>query len=406
MHDDGPVRDQVSSGIETVPAESWDALAAEADIDLGRTYLRFREHLEPGDPVLLLHNDDGPAAALHGSLVTDRTGLFSHPWKLLTSGQVLRATNDELARREAERDTLIDALTDETGPAWQRLSRAVGATYVVRGYDSSELIARPGVDVARAADRLLALAQRQARTDGWGAVVLPFVREDDEPLREGLARAGFRSATITGVSDIPVSGASTVDEFVRALPSRRRYRYRKDFQALDATDHRRGELSLERDMDVIVEMEAGTMSGHGGSVDPAQLRAARRFLVENAPDLVRVPAVSDASGPFACGVHLVGRRSYLVLTFGADYRVRTEDSGGAYHWVTCHAPVEHCCATGLERVRLGFESFEAKAQRGAVVVPRQTWFWLPDSELFDRVAAIHDLVSGHTTEYLGGVAHH
>lgn len=396
--------DHLLDSITAVPAAAWDELAGPADVDLRHTYLRFREHLEPGAPTVLTHCDRGGlVAALHGCATTGSTALFSHPWKLLTSDQMLRGeSREEESQRRLYRGELVSAVVGRSGqaPDWHRLSEAVGQVYVVRAYDSSEVLVHRRTDGDDAVERLIARAQRLATAGPIGAVAFPYVRPGDLRLRKLLERAGFRSATLTAASEIVINDSASLPEFLATLTKRHRYRYRSALRAFDKSGHVAGELLLSEHIDSVVRMELQTMAKHGSSSDPNRLRNARRFLADHASALVRVPAVSDGNGPFACGVHLVGEHSYLTLTFGSSYRLQLEDSGEAYHRVTYHDPVSYCCEHGLNRVRLGLEGFHAKTLRGAILQPRETWYWVPDPRRLESLGKVFDFVGECTTGYL------
>lgn len=397
----------VFDSVERVPAAAWDALAGERDIDQRHAYLRFREHLEPGASAVAVATDESGAvvAALPGTLTCDLTALFSHPWKLLTSDQFLRGdTDEETADLRAQRSVLLAPLLggEPIDPEWKRLSATLGSAYVVRGYDSSEGLAASDAAGTEALGVAISAAQGLAHQGRVGAVVLPYVRSDDQRLRDLLAEAGFRSAIVTAASEIDTRGATSIDDFLAGVPQRRRYQYRSKMKAFVATGHTATTLdpAAPGTMEAVVAMELSTMARHGSGADPQALAAARRFLARHASHLLRLPAAADDEGAYACGVHLVGQRSYLTLTFGSDYRHGVDVSRNAYHHVTYHDPVAFSCANGISRIRLGFEAFYPKVTHAATVHPRETWFWTPDSGVLDLLAAPFEFLSARSKAHL------
>ncbi|WP_078594278.1 GNAT family N-acetyltransferase [Streptomyces sp. NRRL S-920] len=394
--------------VDDIPSPEWDAFTRASDIDSARGFLQFREYLEPGESLLLTARSAGRlTAALRGVVAVPGSGLTSDPWKFLGSEAVLRLDDNDSeqtgeALRRARSALVRGAGSDTRLPLWQELTRRVGPCLVIREFDRSELLYAPEADEAQQADlaaRLVRAAQSTAADKGAGAVVFPYVSPADTVLRATLTAAGFRRGTLTGASRIETAGFDSYEEYLAALPSRRRRLYRTEEQSLTASEHlTRGEADLAQHAARVAELEANTLVKHGGIADAEAIRLARITLADRLPDAVRVPVVRRDGETVACALHLLGRKSVVFMTYGCDYAV--EDRGAAYPWAAFYHPVRTAIAQRLDGVRLGFEGFEAKTRRGAVVEPRETWAWTPDADALRRLGELLDLVDARNDAYL------
>jgi predicted N-acyltransferase len=397
----------VLQSVTEVPADDWDALTRALDVDADRGYLRFREYLGSGHGLVVTAREAGELrGALHGALTTPRTGMAGHPWKFIGSPSVLRLAEDDPDGEQVQRTRRELAGAGQTGsrgdaePVWQALDRRLGGCYVVRGFDSSEVILHSGLDTAEAeqvTSRLIRAAQSAALDHGAGAVAFPFVRPGDRTLRGLLREHGFRAGVVTAASKFDLNGCDTYEEYLERLPSRRRRRYRQEEQRLLTSDLSTGEIDLVTHAERIAELEAQTLAKHGGSPDPRVIRQARALLAEELPDAVRVPAVERDGLLIACALHLLGRRSSLFMAYGCDYGIA--DRGTSYPWSCFYYPVRRAIERGAEAVRLGLEGYEAKTQRGAVVEGREMWVWVPQQAEAEQLGTLLDFLHARNTEY-------
>lgn len=404
-------RVSVLRSVDDVPAAEWEELAQQADIDLSRGFLRFREFLEPGASALLTISSAGRLrGALHGVLSVRESGLTSDPWKFVSAEAVLRLRDDEAAAEAARLRRLQRELAcaaagehaDRDTPPWQVLTRGIGPCFVVREFDRSELLSHPEASPAeteRLAEQLVLAAQAMVLDNGAGAVAFPFVSPGDGLLRQVLAAAGFRGGAMTGASWIDTRGCGSYQEFLARLPTRRRRRYRLEEQELaQAAGLRAGEIDLLENAERVAALEAQTMAKYGGQPDQEDIRRARVALAGMLPDAVRLCAVDRDGAIIACALHLRGPRSVLCLTYGCDYGVA--DRSMSYPWAVFYHPVRMAIAAGAGALRLGLEAFEAKTIRGAVVEARELWVWTPDPGALGRLGELLDMVGARNAEYL------
>ncbi|WP_433356409.1 hypothetical protein ACQPYV_05340 [Micromonospora saelicesensis] len=397
----------VTDGIGAVDEETWARLAADAEPDAAHGYLLFRERLEPGTALLVTADDDrGPVAAIHAVTAVTGTGLFSHPWKLLTEEQFLRLTPDDDAPRiRAEHRALLGALgpdAPESGDLAGWLTTAVGEPLVVRTYDRSPLFTAPDVDITRrrqAGREVVATLQDLVRQGRAGAVVLPYVATDDELLRDLLEAAGFVRGSVTAASALHLGGYPTYQAFLDGQNAETRRNYRMAEREVTRAGLHVREVPLAEHVDRIVDLEARTGERNGAAPNRPQLRAARAYLAAVLPGAIRVAVAgrSDAE-VLACTVQMYGRHGCCTLGYGSDYDVT--GTSVAYHHLVFGQPVESCIRAGVPRYRLGFEAFAPKFRRGARVAKRELWLWTPDERQRESFARLLRFLDERTTGHL------
>jgi hypothetical protein len=107
----------------------------------------------------------GLCGAVCGALTTPASGLFSHPWKLLSSEQFLRAQPHQQGPRD-EQLALVRAIApgaDGRDGLAGALGDRIGEALVPRLFDSSELILRP--DLGEGVRRRRFLKEERALAD-------------------------------------------------------------------------------------------------------------------------------------------------------------------------------------------------------------------------------------------------
>lgn len=396
---------ELRHGLHTVEPAAWTALDRAGDVDSSRACLQFREQLEPGPPVVLTLDDAaGVCAAACGVLTVPETGLTSHPWRLLGDEQMLRLDGDEDASAvRAEHAALVSAAAGD-GPGddpANLLTRALGSVFVVRGMDRSQVLLAghlSGEDRRRAVDLLVKSAQRYAAEGLAGAVAFPFVAPADELLAGTLAAAGFQRLLVTAVARFDLSGCESLEAFHASLPRSARRHHRKEPAALAEAGLAVTEIRLADHVDRIAALETQTLARHGGRAAPERIARARRFMADTLGDAVRVAAVRRDERLVACALYLLGHSSCLFLAFGGDYTVA--DRATAYPCLGFYHPVTLALRHRVPEVRLGFEGFPAKAQRGARLVGREMWLWVPDPGRRERLAPLLRFMDGRTRRHL------
>ena len=393
--------------IGAVGTGEWNALTSGA-VDQSHSYLSFRELVEPGGPVVAVAREDGRlVAALHGSVTTARTALFSHPWKMLASSQFLRGSDPadpaSLAR-SATHDWLLQRLGAGRGstgpgdtPAWERLASALGEVSVFRGFDTTAAAFPPDLadtDRTRAVSALL-----DALRDRYRGIALPFVHPRDQVLRDALDSSGFCRGVLTGVTVFDTSEVTSLEAFRAAQPKSVRRRYRTDLDAFGAAGMSIRAMNIDDCLGRLVELEAANLEKHGGTPDRARLAVTRSSMARLLGPSLRVIGIERDGALTACGIDLVDEQNYLGLVYGCDYAA--PDLPLAYRQLVCYEPLRYAIDHGLRQVRMGFEAFEPKLYRGARLETRETWIWLPGEATMASLADLLGFLSVRSLAYFG-----
>lgn len=380
----------------------WPA-PAPAGIDQSHAYLRFREHVEPGHPVTVVARDGfATVGAFHGCLTTPATALFSHPWKMLADRQFLRLDQavDPGAVVARHEQLLADLAGHAADPGAAVLTDRLGPLLVVRGFDTSAALLPPGQDEAMsraAVEAMLLRLQELVGSGAAGGIALPFVHPCDTLLRAALTRRGFCAGTLTGASAFDLAAARSYEEFVAALPKRRRRRYRNEQAAFEKSGLTAETVALDDHLDRLVDLEARNAERYGGTPDRTRLAGVRAEMSRLLGSAIRVLVVRRKEAIIACGIDLVDDDSYLGLVYGCDYSV--PERSFAYPYLVFYDPIRFATQRRLRRVRLGFEAFAPKLYRGAQLETRETWIWLPDEAARRAAGRLLGFFTGRASEY-------
>lgn len=377
--------------VAEIDPRDWTPLGGSTPLNTSHAYLEFREHVEPGATVVLTAENEGRlCGALHGSLTTPQTKLFSHPWKMLTDVQFLHAEKDELPELGARQTALTSriASTDRAGgPNAEDFTTALGEAVVIRGFDTSEVLLLKDLDPTRSADvahSLVAQLRLDVQDGLAGAVVFPFVDPADEVLRHVLTTNGFRSGTLTAITYFDLTPFDSYEAFLAALSRGRRWNFQNEQRRLVKSGYECSTVRLADTVRRIAELEAMNAKKYGGDADVLALSDLRLIMAQKLDGAVRVPVAQQGEKIIACGIHLVDDENYQVLMYGCDYT--EDDRSTAYQCINFYDPLRYALGRGLRQVRLGMEAFVPKLLRGAQLAERQTWAWSPDAARLDALA--------------------
>lgn len=400
------VRVTLGASISSLGPDEWAALTLRNAFDTSYRYLLFRELVEPGPAAIVaIFDGAGVVAAAHGARTTARTALFSHPWKLLGSPQFVRAEDaaDEVLHRHEALLAELVGVGSESGLAWERLSATFGELFVIRGFDTSRVLTREGLDPGAAVGYVGALAdgaRELSRQAGLAGVCWQFVDPADACLREELCSLGYQRAVFTAATtfELPIG---TYDDFLATLPSKRRRSHLKERSGLAASGLAVTSVPLANHVDRVVDLEIATLRRYGGTPDGEGMRQNRAHIAELFGPQARVPVVLMNDEIMACGLDLVGDLDYLALSFGCDYS--KDRLPYVYSSISVYDPIRFCLERGIRVLRMGFEAFVPKISRGGTCIPRETWIWMSDSAARERLSPVLDLVTDRTMTYLRSV---
>lgn len=349
------------SSIQDVPPSVWDSLSDHHDINYSREYLGFREATEPGPSVVIvLYGDDEIAlAGVVAYVATDDTPFFNHPFRFLTSTQVLREGGSGLD-------------TAPTIPA--ATSRAFaerGPTLVVTNLGDSRVLIRQDLDGAErrsALTEIVAALWREAEGFGCRSTAFLYARGDDPDLVATLGEHRFRFAMCSSRADIDLAGVESRDEFMAALPRSKRKSMEREIRHFVDNPLTIRELDPpERYLDTIAALELQTYARHGIALLATEVRERLLRQLEHVGGTTRLMGCFEGSRLIATAVDMVGRSQYFCTTYGQDHEAASRRY--AYQMMSFYDPIDQACRADLRAVYLGIEALQAKLRRGAIASP-------------------------------------
>jgi hypothetical protein len=343
--------------IEDVPAELWARLAGDSTLFSSRAWLRMREgELPPRGAeryLIVLGGDGSPAAGATAYAFREPPHPLYDPSRLFAS-----AIDDELLRRLAAAPAVI-------GSGWSEF----------RG----EIIADAGLSEQA---RMAARAQAATAVVEWSqtrsapAVVFYYL-----PYEDAVAVAnafGPRHATIIyhDVEAVVYNVWRTFDEFVSALPKRRRKDVRKELGAFRDSERTVRELTLGQAIPLIAPLNCALMRKYGHDYTTERAAAVFERQAEWLDDVSSVLLAEDPQGPI--GFFLRYRHAGHVYSrvAGFDYeRPRQYD-----YFALSYEEIRHLIEEGGKSLQLGQGAVEMKVARGATPVPLYNVLVTPDSQ--------------------------
>ncbi|MEU9102326.1 GNAT family N-acetyltransferase [Streptomyces sp. NPDC048361] len=318
--------------IRDVPAVTWDALAVEAGLYLSHQWLTAQQ--------------PDPTAQAHYALVHDGEGLIAAVplYVVETEPNDLYRVHELIPGRPAVRTLLAGAR---------------------RGYLNAPLLhSRLGPEQRREAlNRLVAAARSLAavhKAEPWWLYVT------DAAAAELATACGTKPAQLNQDARIPLRG-STFDDYLAALPSKRRVTIRRERRAFAEAGYELRTLRLSECADAAGALAAQLQERHNHPVDPAVMA---RMLHDQAAGM--------ADSGTVCAAYADGRMAAFSLYYrhagtlwlrstGYDYsRLR-----GAHEYfnLVYYLPIEDAYAHRATALHLGMESLRAKSLRGAAISP-------------------------------------
>ncbi|MGW6722771.1 GNAT family N-acetyltransferase [Streptomyces sp. NPDC054995] len=318
--------------IGDVPAARWDTLSAQAGLYLSHRWLAAQQQ----DPTARAHyalvHDDGHLVAAAPLYVVD------------TEPNDLYRVHELLPGRAPARTLLAGAR---------------------RGYLNAPLL-HPLLTPARrreALDRLVTAAGTLAAAEN---AVPWWLYVSDEAAAELADACGTKPVQLNQDARIPLPG-TTFDDYLAALPSKRRVTIRRERRAFAEAGYERRTLRLSECADTAGALAAQLQARHGHPADPAVMAAILHDQAEGMADSGTVHAAFTGRHmvAFSLAYHHAG--TVWLRSTGYDYaRLR-----GAHEYfnLVYYLPIEDAYAHGATALHLGMESLRAKVLRGATASP-------------------------------------
>ncbi|MEU8528446.1 GNAT family N-acetyltransferase [Streptomyces sp. NPDC048629] len=318
--------------ITHIHADAWDALSAQAGFYLSHRWLAAQQH--------------DPTARVHYALVHDEDRLIA-----AAPLYVVESEPNDLYR--------VHELLPDRAPARTVLAGAR------RGYVNAPLV-HPALTADRrrkALNSLVKAANSLAaaeRAQAWWLYVT------DDAVAELAAACGSRPTQLNQDARIPLPG-STFDDYLAALPSKRRVTIRRERRAFAEAGYELRTLRLSECADAVGALAARLQERHGHPTDPAFMAALFHDQAAGMADTGLVLAAYTEGHMVAFSLFYQHANTIWLRSTGYDYtRLRNAHE---YFNLVYYLPVDHAYAHGATTLHLGMESLRAKTLRGAIASP-------------------------------------
>lgn len=236
------------------------------------------------------------------------------------------------------------------------------------GYDT-DLLIDPGLTPTRRRAVLTALIERYGQVaDAWGVngralmYLLPAAARELAPL------LGRRPLLTDLTTVMPLEGVSSLDEYVRRLPSHRRGRARRELRDFAASDLTLRWSRLSEVADVVAPLLAAHHRRYGHLDSAAMLTLHLRQQTEALDDLSHVVRCEHAGEVLGALVAFEWDGAWYARIAAAGEGLR--GNAFAFFSLVFYAPLAAAIEHGMTRYVVGPSTVAAKVRRGAVVEPR------------------------------------
>ncbi len=227
---------------------------------------------------------------------------------------------------------------------------------------------------------------------GIRSVVAPWIpdRVGNDGLVEALTSVGGHS-TFWGFEDYVAVNATTWEEHLAGLPTKKRQRITADERRATATGagfRRIAGPELRPYASRIAELTCLNREKNGAGERPQHIETMLNELLDAGADLRGYLAELEGDVVASCVVFAKGHRLFPKWA-GFNYS-RLGERSGIYFEMVLNAPVRDACAEGFRGVEFGAGAHQAKVLRGCQSRPVTTALVLADSDLRARTAELSD----------------
>ena len=225
--------------------------------------------------------------------------------------------------------------------------------------------ATPPAEARALVERLVDEVVAQADADYGNSVMVLGTPSEDDFLADECERRGWPSALMGMAARLDLQGLHDVEEFRAALPKKKRYRVAKeaaDFEALALRIERLDPLEWA---EPCATLEAQVMAKYGVDKSVNQLTQTRVAEAKWLEDALEAYGCFEGDELIASITVYASKRRYTVGMYGADHQAIGDRP--VYSQLVFHVPLERALAAGSRELCLGFESYRAKLNRGAVL---------------------------------------
>jgi hypothetical protein len=358
------VRSPASAATVTVTdgvCPEWPVLSAGARTLATSGWLRsMAGRLGPEPRTVEVRTADGLVLAAHASVQRE-----PRPGEFFDLHHVLVAPTADFPLTPESRARRAELAATAPGPAaW-----TPSAVVMLPGYECVPV--GPAAEDA-AALRLLAGGVRDWADDqGIPTVAFLYTRPEQRSLAAALAETGYTPVPLTYSWELALPGA-TLDDYLAALPRKRRKEVRREARLLETSGVDIREAAVDPVFDDLVRLRCQLVTKYRGRADPAWEARRLRVLVDEVAAGEPVVLLAEADGaPVGFALFAATSPDWLCLAVGTDYtdpRSRLTYFGTAYH-----RAAELGYARGARTLGYGQGAWQAKRSRGCTPTPLTGW---------------------------------
>jgi hypothetical protein len=255
-----------------------------------------------------------------------------------------------------------------TGASAADLETALMPSAMCGGWFNSRVLATERSGAARR--ELVDQAEEVAR--GWAAesIFFPYVSAEETELRAVLEEAGYARAPALARHVLSCDYPS-YDDYLSALPSRRRVRIRKELRAFaEAGVVTRAQPLDEGNVRTVAELADKLELKYGQEIDPERTLLWFTAIAKNVPTTVFTAELDGRTFAMSMWLHHGGR----MYGFHAGFDYQVGDHLPMYSVVAFHLPIAQGCADpGIDMLEYGISTDQAKLLRGTTAIPQHLY---------------------------------
>lgn len=362
-------RVEVTRSFRDLPLDAWTGLSGSSpELEHCRAYLEYLENIDPSNRLYFVVFRHGFAVAVSQAVLTSaRTLPLSRPAEMLMAYELPQMSWGLHGPGEA-----VSSGNAASASATERDLRAVYEqllypSIVVRNLWDCLPLVRPTEEYpTQWWPWLFNAIEAYAQRLGARSVTCLNAPGASSAFGSFLRSRGYLPAHYCAIAEIGLSGITSFAQYLHRFSGDTRrgiIRERRHFKQAGLTVR---QLKAEQFLRFAVEQEAQNWAKHGEAIDIDYLYDLRHSLVTHLGAQARLLGAIDADGAIiASGIHLLGQAVYHVFTFGADYT--RGDLAASYPELTFYAAIEAALKMGCRTVNLGYEAYQGKVFRGAIL---------------------------------------
>jgi hypothetical protein len=356
-------------GVREVPKATWDQLTSDLDLPSQYSFVAMRESLSSPGLVFVAEDDGGERAAVYAVPMSRDEG-YARPARMLVSLDGLRLRQEPEALRPFLERWGVTAGDPEKAIAELR-ERFVELLYptvaIFTPLETRAMLpdATPPADARALVEQLVDEVVAQVDADSGNSVMVLGTPSENDVLADECQRRGWPSALMGMAARLDLHGVHDLEQFRATLPKKKRYRVAKEAADFEALGLRIERLDPLESAELCAALEAQVMAKYGVDKSVDQLAKTRIAEAKWLEDALEAYGCFEGDKLIASITVYASKRRYTVGMYGADHDAIGDRP--VYTQLVFHVPLERALAAGSQELCLGFESYRAKLNRGAVL---------------------------------------